>query len=217
MNGGIGKIEMLKRTNILALVGGGKKPCFPPNALIIWDDHQGKIISKIRFNENIINIRLRNDRIISVLQNQIYIFNLNSLETISVLDTFDNPSGIIGISNGDNNKLVMAFPNKLQGHVNIVNCFSEKIEELSEIAAHDSKIACISINKEGTILATASDKGTLIRIFTTAGGAKFSEFRRGTKNVIMIGISFDPNNKLIGCTSNVGTIHIFSIAGIMKV
>ena len=217
MNGGIGKIEMLKRTNILALVGGGKIPCFPPNQLIIWDDHQSRIISKIRFNDNILNIRLREDKIIAILQYQIHIFNLNSLETISILDTFDNSGGIIGISNGDNNKLIIGFPYKLQGHVSIVNCFSEKIEELSEIAAHDSKIACISINKDGTLLATASDKGTLIRIFTTAGGVKFSEFRRGTKNVIMIGISFAPNNQLIGCTSNVGTIHIFSIAGIMKI
>ena len=64
MDGVIGKINMLKKTNILALVGGGKSPQFPPNKIIIWDDHQGKIISKFRFNENVINDRLRNDRII---------------------------------------------------------------------------------------------------------------------------------------------------------
>ena len=29
-------------------------------------------------------------------------------------------------------------------------------------------------------------------------------------------LTFDPNNKFIGCSSNVGTIHIFSIAAITK-
>ena len=217
MNGGIGKIEMFKKTNILALVGGGKIPCFPPNKLIIWDDHQGKIISNLRFNDNILNVRLRNDKIISILQKKIYIFNLNTLETISILDSFSNPTGIIGISNGDNNKLIIAFPYEAQGQVYVGNLRSDKIEELSKISAHDSKIQCLSINKEGTILATASNKGTLIRIFITYSGVKFTEFRRGTKNVAMNCICFDQNNKFIGCTSDVGTIHIFSIAEIMKI
>ena len=82
MDGGIGKIEMLKKTNILALVGGGKSPKFPQNKIIIWDDHQGKIISKFRFNENVINVRLRNDKIIAILENKLYIFDINTLETI---------------------------------------------------------------------------------------------------------------------------------------
>ena len=79
MNGGIGVIEMLKRTNILALVGGGKNPYFPLNQLIIWDDHQGKIISKLRFNDNIISVRLRNDKIIVLTRNKFYAFNMNNL------------------------------------------------------------------------------------------------------------------------------------------
>lgn len=216
MNGGIGIIEMLKKTNILALAGGGKIPCFPPNQFVIWDDHQGKIISMLRFNDNIINIRLRNDKIIPVLQKKIYIFNINTLETISSLDTFDNPLGIIGMSNGDNNKLIIAFPYESQGKVYVGNCISEKIEKISIISAHESKVACISLNKDGSLIATASDKGTVIKIFTTFG-IKFSEFRRGTISVVMNCISFDPNNKFIGCTSNVGTIHVFSIARIMKI
>ena len=195
MSGGIGKIEMFKKTNILGLVGGGKTPCFLTNKLIIWDDHQGKIINELRFNENILNVRLRSDKIISVLPKKIYIFNFNTLETITIFNTFYNPSGIFGISNGDNNNLVFAFPFETQGQVFVGKCFSDQVQELSRINAHNSKIASISINKDGTIIATASNKGTLIRIFTTCGGVKFSEFRRGTKNVMMNCLSFDQNNK----------------------
>ena len=133
------------------------------------------------------------------------------------MDTFCNPSGIIAISNGDNNKLIIAFPHQSQGHVYIGNIISNKMEEISKISSHDSKIACLSINKEGTILATTSDKGTIIRIFTTFGGVKFCEFRLGTKNVTMNCLTFDQNNKFIGSTSNAGSLHIFSIIGIMKI
>ena len=75
---------------------------------------------------------------------------------------------------------------------------------------------CISINKDGTLLASASDKGTLIRIFSIQNGENIATFRRGTKNVSMNCISFSPNNIFIGCTSDGGTIHIFSIVSITK-
>ena len=216
MNGGIGIIEMFQRTNLLALVGGGKNPKFQINQLIIWDDHQGKIISKLRFNENLMSVRLRNNKIIVLTRNKFYAFNMKTLVTIAIIKTYDNPLGIIATSNGDiNNKLIVAFPYESQGHV-FLGEITQKCEQLSVVQAHDSKIACISINKDGTLLATASDKGTLIRIFTTNDGQKFSEFRRGTKTVEMNCIAFDPNNKFIGCSSNVGTIHIFSIAAITK-
>ena len=215
MNGGIGIIEMLKRTNLLALVGGGKNPKFPINQLIIWDDHQGKIITKLRFNDNIVSVRLRSDKIIAITRGKFYAFNMNTLVTLGIIDTYDNPLGIIGISNGDNNKLIVAFPYESQGRV-ILGDIYQKFEKISIVSAHTSKIACISVNKEGTLLATASDKGTLIRIFTVNDGQKISEFRRGSTTVEMNCIAFDLNNKFIGCSSNAGTIHIFSIAAITK-
>jgi hypothetical protein len=61
LDGGIAIVEMLYRTNILALVGGGKSPKFPPHKVILWDDHQGKVISELRFNSYIRNVKLKKD------------------------------------------------------------------------------------------------------------------------------------------------------------
>ncbi len=218
MNGGVGKIEMLKKTNILALVGGGINPCFSPKKIIIWDDHQGKIISILRFNKNVLNVRLTIDKIFGIFEDKIYIVDLNTLEKKYALETYDNPLGIMGMSNDDKNeKLIIAYPINYQGHVNIRNCINRKTSKDSKIInAHESKLACLSINKDGSLLASASDKGTLIRIFTIQNGENIAVFRRGTKNVSMNYISFSLNNVFLGCTSDGGTIHIFSIVNITK-
>ena len=63
---------MLKTTNILALVGGGKKPKFPLNKIIIWDDNKIKVIGELRFNSIVLNVKIKMDRIIGVCEKYIY-------------------------------------------------------------------------------------------------------------------------------------------------
>jgi len=53
---------MLYHSNILALVGGGKKECFPKNEVIIWDDSQRKSVCNLSFNSEILNLKLKKDR-----------------------------------------------------------------------------------------------------------------------------------------------------------
>ena len=62
LGGGIGIIEMLYRCNLVALVGGGKNPKFPPNKLILWDDAQFKSIGEISFLTEIKALKLRTSR-----------------------------------------------------------------------------------------------------------------------------------------------------------
>lgn len=58
------------------------------------------------------------------------------------------------------------------------------------IAAHDSPLAAMIFSPSGQLIATASEKGTVIRVFNVSDGLKLYEFRRGVKRyTVMIKIS----------------------------
>ena len=63
LEGGIGIVEMYYRSNIIALVGGGKNPKYNKNKVIIWDDYQAKVISELKFTSSIKNVKMKKDKI----------------------------------------------------------------------------------------------------------------------------------------------------------
>ena len=207
MNGGIGIIEMLNRSNIVALIGGGKSPRYASNKLVLWDDHKAKEISEMRFMSDVKNVKMKRDRIFVVTEDKIYVFNFTTLEHIDTLETYNNTKGLISISVKGNN--IIAYPDKLEvGYVRVKDY--DKQNEV-RIKAHKGPINFLQLNKDGTILATASDKGTLIRLFDTKNGESIQELRRGTDNAIIYSVSFDDNNKFLAVSSDKKTVHIFII------
>ncbi len=46
-SGGIGPIDCLETSNIMAMTGGGLFPYFPTNKLIIWDDAKEEIVAEL--------------------------------------------------------------------------------------------------------------------------------------------------------------------------
>ena len=92
------------------------------------------------------------DRLIGVCQTKIYIFNLNTLETIDMFETFDIINEIVGFSPGELIS-VLSFPYESKGKVKMI--YFNSLAQPPIISAHESKIACLCVNRNGTLLATA--------------------------------------------------------------
>ncbi|CAH1419507.1 unnamed protein product [Lactuca virosa] len=141
--GGIAIVEMLFRCNILALVGGGPEPQYPPNKT--RPNHRG-------------------------------------------FGTED-----IGLQ---------------KGQVRVEHYASKKTKF---ILAHDSRIACFTLAQDGHMIATASTKGTLIRIFDTHDGTLLQEVRRGADRAEIYSLAFSSTIQWLAVSSDKGTVHVFSL------
>ena len=162
-DGGISMVEMLFRCNILALVGGGEKPLFPPNKVMIWDDHQNRCIGELSFRSEVRSVRLRRDRIVVVLEHKIYIYNFSDLKLLHQIETIPNPKGICALSSASDS-IVLACVGLHRGQVRVEHYGLKKTKF---VLAHDTHIACLALTLDGLLLATASSKGTLVRIFNS--------------------------------------------------
>lgn len=205
--GGFGIVEMLFRCNILALVGGGANPQYPPNKVMIWDDHQSRCIGEFSFRSDVRAVKLRRDRIVVVLEHRIYVYNFTDLKLLHQIETLANPKGLCCLSHHPNTS-VLACPGLQRGQVRLEH-FGLKVTKF--ISAHDSRIACMTLTMDGLLLATASTKGTLIRIFNTMDGSRLQEVRRGADRAEIYSIALSPTVKWLAVSSDKGTVHLFSL------
>jgi signal recognition particle receptor subunit beta len=88
---------------------------------------------------------------------------------------------------------------------------NDDIQKYHHIKAHENTIEIIEINFTGTKFSSASDKGTIIRIFNIKDDTLIHEFRRGTEQAIIYNISFDLNDTLLVVSSNRPTVHLFAL------
>jgi len=208
--GGIRFLEMLFRCNYIALVGSDENVDFVSNKVYIWDDLKKKTVIEMEFSTEVKCVRLRRDRVVVVLDNVIKVFTFTSNPTqLHVFDTSLNPLGLCSLSPSSSNS-VLAFPGLKPGQVQLVDLAVTDKSPLC-ITAHDSALAAITLNIQGTRLATASVKGTLIRVFDAVKGNLVTELRRGSNPATIFCINFNSDSSLLCVSSDHGTIHIFSL------
>lgn len=199
---GIYIAEILYKSNILALVGGGSNPMWPKNIVNIWDDNQNKIIAEFNFNSDIKNVKLSKDKII-IIEKNIRIYNFKNLSLLYEFDFYKNQN--IFALNIFNSNITIAIPN-VYGYVVIHSIIDDK-HSMKTIRLHNNEISFLAFNNEGKLLASASDKGTIIRIYDVIKEEKIKEYRRGYYGANIMNIFFD--NSYLFVLSHTKTLHIF--------
>lgn len=159
------------------------------------------------FRSEVRSVKLRRDRIAVVLDNKIFVYNLQDLKIRDHINTCNNPKGLC-VLNTSKDRIVLACPDTGKGKA-LVKIYTE--EKVVKIEAHETSLACLALNDDGNLLATASDKGTLIRIFNTQDGSLLQELRRGIDRAEIYCLAFNLTGEWLACSSDKGTIHIYSV------
>lgn len=226
--------EMLFSTSLVAIVGVGNKPTTSPRRLRILNTKKKSNICELTFPTAVLSMKLNRKRLVVILVDQIYIYDISCMKLLHTIETSPNEHALCDLSSSDDSILIYPAPgpnvaspfsvndsndsgnkspssNGSQEVGTVVLFDALNIAPLNIIKAHKTDLASISLNSNGTLFATASTKGTIIRVFNTVTGNKVNEFRRGSYSALIHRLTFNLNSSLIVATSDTETVHIFKL------
>lgn len=171
---------------------------------MIWDDAKQKVAITLEQKTAVLRVRLTKSWIAIAIQNSIHLYKFSSPpERTASFETADNPLGLCCLGTR-----VVAFPGRSPGKVQLVELASGNV---SIIPAHTSALRAMDLSSDGQLLATASETGTLIRVFSTANCTKIAELRRGVDPAYIFSIAISPNCSMLAVTSDKSTLHVFDL------
>lgn len=208
--GSIVNASNVARTNMVAIIGGGERPKFSQNTLVIYDALKSEPVMDITFGSPLRNTIMTRDTLIGTLTEHIFVYSIPDGRLLHQGRTGKNPHGL---SDFRANKL--AVPGHKTGSVHIYDIFPMREKNISsppiQIYAHQGTIAAIALSNNGSKLATASIKGTLIRVWDTVSKQRIAEFRRGADPAQIYSIAFSKDSSFLAVTSDKGTLHLFAL------
>jgi autophagy-related protein 18 len=177
-------------------------------------------------------VKLNRKRLAVVLEDEIYLYDISNMSLLYTIPTSPNPGAICTLSPSSENCFI-AYPlpkpredagdkrpahapplstyvSPTSGEVLVFDTIS--LKAVNVIEAHRSPLSCVALNSDGNLLATASETGTIIRVFSVPRGQKLFQFRRGTYPSTIYSMSFNLSSSLLCVSSTTDTVHIFKLA-----
>lgn len=192
------------------------------------------MICELLFPSSILAVKMNRKTLVIVLEAEIYIYDISNMRLQHVIETTPNPEAIVALSpSADNSYLAYPSPVATPAPISVVSpqaapaqpssasaasgdvlLFSTKSLTVSQIIrAHKAPISALALNSTGTLLATASDKGTVIRVWGVPSAEKLYQFRRGTREARIYSLNFNVVSTLLAVSSAHDTVHIFKLGG----
>ncbi|KAE8126008.1 hypothetical protein FH972_020764 [Carpinus fangiana] len=205
-------VEMLFSSSLLAIVGAGEQPSLSPRRLCLFNTKTGAALRELNFLTSILAVRMNRERLVVVLQDKTYVYDLNSVKILDTIHTVPNLKGLCGFSPSLDGCFLALPASTTKGLVllyNVMECLSH-----CEIDAHRGPLAAISLSSNGMYIATASEQGTIIRVYLVSDATKSYSFRRGTYPSTIFSLSFGPSVQLpdiLLATSSSGSLHVFCL------
>lgn len=193
------------------------------------------MICELLFPSAILAVKLNRKSLVIVLETEIYIYDISNMRLQHVIETTPNPEAVCALSpNQDHSYL--AYPSPVpspssalapgaptpaqsaasssssphqSGDVLLFN--TRTLTVANVIQAHKAPLSALALSASGSLLATSSDKGTVIRVWSVPGAEKLYQFRRGAREARIYSMGFNAVGSLLGVSSAHGTVHVFKL------
>lgn len=197
---------MLFRTNVFALVGGGATPAAPPHRVVVWDAAAAAPAGELTFRSAVAAVALRRDGVAVALKHRTLFYSLADLRLVAAADTGPNDAGLLALASGP--RRVFAVPAPARGGLRVEHVDAGRTVF---IAAHSNRLAAVALSADGGVVATASARGTVVRVFAAADGARLRELRRGAEPAAVLGLAFGPGPapRWLAGASDRGSAHLW--------
>eukprot|EP00446_Apocalathium_sp_SHHI-4_P088169 CAMPEP_0177481398 /NCGR_PEP_ID=MMETSP0369-20130122/26361_1 /TAXON_ID=447022 ORGANISM="Scrippsiella hangoei-like, Strain SHHI-4" /NCGR_SAMPLE_ID=MMETSP0369 /ASSEMBLY_ACC=CAM_ASM_000364 /LENGTH=613 /DNA_ID=CAMNT_0018957217 /DNA_START=77 /DNA_END=1915 /DNA_ORIENTATION=- len=93
------------------------------------------------------------------------------------------------------------------GVISVVDTYT--LKPVGTVLAHRAPVQALCLNPSGQLLATASTKGTVVRLFAVPSLEMVFSFRRGTSSCRIFALLFSRDSGHLCASSASGTVHIF--------
>ncbi|XP_077222273.1 autophagy 18 B-like protein isoform X2 [Tasmannia lanceolata] len=203
---------MLFSSSLLTVVGAGEQPSLSPRRLCLFNTVTGTALRELNFLTSILAVRVNRKRLVVILQDKTYIYDLNSLVILDTIDTVPNTKGLCAFSPSLDGCYLALPASTNKGSVLVYNVM--ELHSHCQIDAHRSPLTAIDLSSNGMYVATASEQGTIIRVHLVSQATKSYSFRRGTYPSTIYSLSFGPSVQLpdiLIATSSSGSVHVFSL------
>ncbi|XP_001354209.2 WD repeat domain phosphoinositide-interacting protein 2 isoform X4 [Drosophila pseudoobscura] len=199
-------IERLFESSLVAIVSQRA-----PRKLKVCHFKKQSEICNYSYANTILAVKLNRERLIVCLEESLYIHNIQDMKVVhTIRDTPCNPLGLCALSSSSEH-CYLAYPGSVtSGEVQIFDAIN--LHAKTMIPAHDTPLAAIAFSPSGTEIATASERGTVIRVFSSQDGSRLFELRRGLKRCVsIVSLSFSNCSEYLVSSSNTETVHIFRL------
>ncbi|KAL4713437.1 hypothetical protein ACJJTC_010422 [Scirpophaga incertulas] len=210
--GEVALCEMVFRTNWL-LVVRARRPC----CLLLVDDKRRVKNAEINFKTPIRALRSRKDKAAVVLSSSIQVLTIPALQRVALLRTPTNSRPLCALATEPNAAQILAAPAHRRGSLQVLDVSravkGAQSSSPAVVGCHLSPLVCLSVSPNGAKIATASARGTIIRIWDAITKHMLHELRRGSDYADIYCINFNPSGSVVCCVSDKGTLHIWAARG----
>ena len=204
-----GSVISLIDSNVVVCSVNIGTPSVIEKMVCVYNETLGRVVFEVQCQEPIKNIFVIKNYFAFSTKSEfrIYSFDPPMLYSQYKMGPSNNtPCDLV--ENSDS--FVLALIGRKPGTVRIIRGTKSDFRDMS-IPAHSHPITLLKLNYDGSIIATASSLGTVVKLFNTKHGGLIGQLRRGTLQAEIQSISFSPQSDLVAVSSSKGTIHLFQV------